>query len=302
MPLRSTDAPTSSTTAAQISAARRRITDAQQQISSGKRINRPSDDPQGAAAVITLRTTQAEINQMKRNAGAASDALLAIDADVDNYERLIERARTLLARGGSDMTTDESKDILATEIDSLRSRMLALANSRREGIYVFGGTRQNEPPFDPATAVAATTLSGERQLRIEPGLPPISVSVLAEEIFSDAVGSIFGALTGAADALRGTGDPVADKATVLAGIDRMESFTNRAGIARARVGSNLGAADVALERLNEASLSAEGAVQRIEAADFAEAAIRLTEGQTALQALIQSRGSSNRTSLIDYLG
>ncbi|MEJ7713942.1 MAG: hypothetical protein WKF84_29875 [Pyrinomonadaceae bacterium] len=64
---------------------RNRIATAQQQIASGKRINRPSDNPQGAAAVISLRTTQAEIDQMKRNAGTAGDTLLATDVDVDAW-------------------------------------------------------------------------------------------------------------------------------------------------------------------------------------------------------------------------
>lgn len=302
MPLRITDAPTSNTTATQIFAARQRIAEAQQQISTGKRINRPSDDPQGAAAVITLRTTQSEIDQMKRNAATASDLLLQTDSDINTFEGLIERARTLLVQGGSDITSSDSKAIIATEIESLRTRMLALANSQRDGMYVFGGTRTSEPPYNPTTAVPAATASSERKLRIEPTIPPATIGFRAEQIFSDATGTIFSALETTAAALRGTGDPVADRTAVLTGLDRMTSFTNRAGISRAMVGSQLSAAEAASQRLTEGSLAAERAVEIIEAADFAESAVRLTEGQTALQAIIQSRGSANRTSLIDYLG
>ncbi len=302
MPLRVTDTPTSSNTAAQISTARNRIAIAQQQIATGKRINRPADNPQGAAAVINLRTTQAEIDQMKRNAGTAGDTLLATDADVDAYERLIDRARTLLTQGGSDSTPDGSKDIIATEIDGLRSRMLSIANLQRGGLYVFGGTRQSEAPFDPSTAVGSAIPSSERKIRTEPSVAPTTVGFLAEGIFADATGTIFSALETVATALRGTADPVADKAAVLAGLDRLESFASLGGIARARIGSGLNAADSALERMNEGSLATEIALQRIEASDFAEAALMLTEGQTILQAIIQSRGSAGRTSLIDYLG
>lgn len=301
MPLRITDAPSSSNTAAQISAARRRIAEAQLQISTGKRINRPSDDPQGAAAVITLRTTQAEIDQMKRNATTAGDLLLQTDGDVDSYEHLIERARVLLTQGGSDITGSESKSTIATELDSLRTRMLALANSQRDNMYVFGGTRTSEPPFDPTTGAPAASVSAERKLRIEPTLPPATVGFRGEEIFSDAAGTVFSALETASAALRSTGDPVADKAAVLAGLDRMGSFANRAGIARARIGSNLSTAEAAAQRLAEGSLAAERAAQIIEAADFAASAVQLTEGQTALEAVIKSRGAT-RPSLLDYLG
>jgi flagellin-like hook-associated protein FlgL len=55
-------------------------------------------------------------------------------------------------------------------------------------------------------------------------------------------------------------------------------------------------------RLTDNSLATEKTAQRIEAADFADSALKLTEAQTALEAVIQTRGTTNRRSLIDYLG
>lgn len=302
MPFRISDAPTSSTVAAQVSAARRRFTTAQEQISTGKKINRPSDDPRGAAAVIDLRTSQSEINQMKRNAGAASDVLLASDGALDHYENLIDRARTLLMQGASGTTTPVSRGALAAEVDNLRIQMLAIANSQREGIYLFGGTRQDEPPYNSATGVPSATLSAERKLRVEPNMAPITVGFRAEDVFADANGAVFDTLTGVAAALRGTGNPTADETTVLQGIDRLDAYGELAKIARARVGPNINVAEAALERLGDSFLSSEETAQRIESVDIAEAAVRLSESQNALQAIIAARGTTGRRSLIDYLG
>src|SRR3712207_5794122 len=105
MRFRITDAPTSNTVAAEINMARQRMTLAQEKIMSGKRINRPSDDPQGAAVMINLRTTQAEITQMKRNSQWANDALSMSDTVLNSYELTLDRARALFVQGASDFTT-----------------------------------------------------------------------------------------------------------------------------------------------------------------------------------------------------
>lgn len=302
MPFRISDAPTSSTVARQISNARNRITDAQEEIATGKRINRPSDDPQGKAAVINLRTSQAEIEQMKRNAGAAGDSLQATDTALDSYENMLDRAHAIMMQGASDLTTDVARQALAVDLDNLRSQVLSIANTRREGLYVFGGTRQNAPPFDPITAAPAATASTERLLRIEPGATPVNVGFRAEDIFSDSAGSIFTTLSSVSAALKGTGDPIADKAAILAGMDRLAVFTTQASVTRARVGPNLNVVEAAQQRLADSSFSTEKMAQRLEAADFSESAVKLSESQTALQAIVQTRGLSNRRSLIDYLG
>lgn len=302
MPFRMTDAPTSSNVASQISLARSRYAATQERLSTGKRINRPSDDPQGAAAVISLRTSQAEINQMKRNAGEAGDALLSSDSAIESYETMLDRARAIFSQGASDLTTDTARNSLAVDLDNLRNQMIAIANTRHEDLYIFGGTRQNASPYDPNTGAPAAVPSNERTLRIEPNAQPLIVGFRAEDVFGDANGTVFDLLQNVSAALRGTGNAATDRTTILTGIDRLETLTDRASVARARLGPNLNVVDAARQRLDDGSLASEESIQRIESTNFAEDAIKLSEDQNALQALIQTRGNTNRRSLIDYLG
>jgi len=300
MNFRVSDNSTSSRLASRINAQRSRLSTLQEQISSGKRINRPSDDPDGAATVIKLRTSQNEIEQFKRNAQTANQKLTAADDTLTGYENLLERARTLVAQGLSDTTTQDGKNALATELDSLRGRILNVANSKYGDEYVFGGTRQNIPPYDPTTAVP--NASGFPQyIQIEPGTTAIPVGVTANTVFADTTSTIFTDLTNASAALRGTGNPTTDRTTLDSTMTRIEVYTGLVNVAHAKVGANMNTTENAIDNLTNNSLSIDERANAIEDTDFAQAAVDLSSTQQALEATLQVTAQNKRT-LFDYLG
>lgn len=302
MPFRVTDSINNSNLIAQIGRQRQRVATAQEHISTGKRINRPSDDPAGAEAVIRLRSTQTELEQFQRTTNSASGKLTHVDGLIGDFQQKLDRIRTILAQGVSDTTTTQTaRDALATEIDSLRQQILNIATSTVNGEYVFGGTRQNVPPFDAAGNPAATPTSPQL-VQVEPNATPIATGVIAETVFSDSTGTIFAELTAAAAALRGTGNPTADRATLRSVQDRMVVFANQSGDALARIGANQQLVSDVLERLDRTHFALEESVQKIEDVDFAEAAVEFTEAQQALEATLQTSARFGRRSLLDFLG
>ncbi len=279
---------------------RLRMEAAQERISTGKRINRPSDDPFGAETVLHLRTSQANIEQFQQNGVMVRDNLESADTALESYEQLLDRARALLTQGSSDSTTPAGRQSLAVEIDSLRQGMLNIANTSSNGRYLFGGTRQNVPPFD-STGTAAATATSPQLVQIAPGAAPIVAGITADSIFSNNSGAIFASLTTAAAALRGTGNATADQAAVLASIDSLTAFTDLATSGRAQLGASMNAVDDTNVRLQDQSLAAEATASRYESADLAEAAVQLTEADRAYQATLQASAYTGRHSLLDFL-
>ena len=302
MNLRVTDNINGSESIARINAQRSRLGVLQERISTGKRINRASDDPSGAEAVINLKTTQTQIEQFARNANTASAKLTATDGALNEYENILTRLKTLVSQGLSDTTAQSARNALATEVDSLRSRVLSLANTKHGDEYLFGGTRQNAPPFDQATAASAGTPASARYVQIEPGANAIAVGVTAEAVFSDADSTIFADLTAAAAALRGTGDAAADKAALQNTMNRLGVYSGLSDVARIRVGVNMNVAETTIERLTNDSLSLDERISSIETADFAETALEFTNAQRVLEATLQVSAGQNRRSLFDFIG
>ncbi len=314
MPFRVTDASMKTKQLAQIATGQQRGIAAQERLASGKRINRPSDDPAGAGTVIRLRTTQAAIDQLHRNGQAATDALLTSDATVESFEQTLDRARTLLLTGITDTTSATAREAVALELDNIHEQLLATANTvSNGGQYLFGGTRQDVPPFDPITAVPAVSPTAQQLLRVESGATSTITGVTAEQLFTNVTGTIFATLTAASAALRGTGidpvtggpayDPVADKATLDAALTHTNELTDQASTARSRIGGSLRRIEVSTERLDSEFLSLEATTHDIEGADFAQAALDFTEAENALEAILQSTARfNNRGTLLDLLG
>ncbi len=301
MNFRVSDTSSTSNSISRINAQRSLLSVLQERISTGKRINRASDDPAGAEVVLRLRTSQAEIQQFARNAQAATHKLTAADDSLNGYGNLLDRVRTLVAQGLSGTTTQDSRIALATEIESLRSRILAVANSRSDDEYLFGGTRQNAPPYDPVTAAPAVTPTQSQYIQIEPGANALAVGVTANAIFEDSTSSIFTDLEATVTALRGTGDTLADRATLLNANLRLGVYSGLVNNARAIVGANSNSAEITAETLNNNFLSLDERASALELADFAETAIALTDAQRALEASLQV-AARGKKSLFDYLG
>src|SRR5690349_21955113 len=124
------------------------LADIQTQMGTGKRINRPSDDPVGAARALELTHLGADTAQYQRNIGAANARLGLEDQTLASVNNVLGRVRTLLLQGMNATQTDESRRDIAAEMVQLRGQLLGIANSQdAQGDYLFAGNRTGSAPF-----------------------------------------------------------------------------------------------------------------------------------------------------------
>jgi flagellar hook-associated protein 3 FlgL len=284
-----------------MSISKQRLERAQELITSGKKINVPSDDPFGAEAVLRLNSKISMIERFQQNGATVRDGLQIADGAMESYQQLLDRASTLMAQGGSDSSSATARQAIATELDGIRNQMIAIANLKSSDRFVFGGTRQNAAPFD-ANGNPAATSSTLQLVQIEPDAAPVAAGAKAESIFMNGGNSIFTSLATTAAALRGTGDPVADKAAINQGLDSIGIYSTQATTARSGLGAAMVGVETALSRLESQTLLFKQTVDRFEAADIAQAAIELTQAAQALEATIQASAFSNKGSLMDLIG
>lgn len=282
-----------------INAQQSRLNILQERLATGKKINRASDDPTGAEAVLNLKTSQTEIKQFERAAGAVSQKLVAGDDVLNTYQNILDTVRTNLAKGLTDTNSQVSRDSLAAELEAMRSRILGVANSKNGDEFVFGGTRQTAPPYD-SSATPAAAASMAQFVQIEPGANAIPTGVTAESVFADSTSDIFKDLDNAIIALRGTADPAADKAALQATMSRMGIYSDQAAVARATIGANMNIAGAAQDALGNSSLSLGERINDIEGDDFAATALQYSDAQKALDATLQVAAKGSR-SLFDYI-
>jgi flagellar hook-associated protein 3 FlgL len=123
------------------------LIEAQNQLSTGKRLNAPSDDPGESAIALQLRKTLERSDAYLDNLKQAASQLGEVDSTLGTITDLLQQAQTIAsANVGSDVT-DGQRQSAAEIVKSLYGQMLSLANRQFEGIYLFAGTRSDQQAF-----------------------------------------------------------------------------------------------------------------------------------------------------------
>src|SRR6185369_6775387 len=129
-----------------ISRTQQQLLDVQNQLSSGKRLNAPSDDPGASAIAQQLRKTLEQRESYATNIKQANDQLGEVDSTLSDLNDLMRQAQTIAsANVGSDVTADQRASASAV-VQSLYNQMLSLGNKQFEDVYLFGGDRSTTAP------------------------------------------------------------------------------------------------------------------------------------------------------------
>ncbi|EMY34086.1 flagellar hook-associated protein 3 [Arthrobacter crystallopoietes BAB-32] len=189
-----------------------RLSSTQDQASSLKKMERPSDNPTGTANSLQVRASQRAAEQYGRNIDNGNGWLTTIDTAMSNVTNILNKARDLAIQGGSGAISTAGREAIALEIEGLGKDLLNQANTKYLGRSVFAGNSDAGAAFTgtPPTFTGASGSTVER--RIAEG-QSIRVDADGAVVFGNGDNSVF-ALMGqiAADLRAGlnTGPRVAD--------------------------------------------------------------------------------------------
>lgn len=147
------------------------------QMSTGKQINSPSDNPVGAANVASLDGTVSQLTQFKSNQNEASLQLNLADSTMTNFANLVQDVQQRLVQAGDGSYSDSQRAALAQGLQGDLNQMIGLANtSDGQGGYLFAGSQQSAAPFSQTgntvtyrgdSTLQSIQVSQNRQLQIK---------------------------------------------------------------------------------------------------------------------------------------
>lgn len=120
------------------------ILQTERRLVSGKKINKPSDDPAGMSRVLDYRTAIAKIEQYDLNIVDAKTRLEYTETVLDSVSDLIKEAKNIASN-----TSEDKGNALAGNVADIRDQVLQYANSKLGNNYIFGGYQTASPPFQP---------------------------------------------------------------------------------------------------------------------------------------------------------
>jgi len=128
--------------------------DAQRQISTGKRIEKPSDDPTGIRDTLSLRTGISRTEQFNRNIENNRIFLQSSDSALDTIGISLNRAKELGIQGLGGTATSATREFAAGEVDNILSQVLQSGNTKVKNLFVFSGTKTRTTPFEVSASGA----------------------------------------------------------------------------------------------------------------------------------------------------
>ncbi|MEA4882363.1 MAG: flagellar hook-associated protein FlgL [Clostridia bacterium] len=271
----------------------------QEQVGSGRRINRLSDDPHGAAKAVRLRSALRGADQHKKNAENASTEITAYDDTLDKIGNILNRTRELVVRAGTDSVTPTERQAIAVEVGQLFEEVVQSANSMHNGQYMFAGHQGMEPPFEvlgnPPTGVIYRGDAGKNTVEVGPGVV-LSPNLTGDEVFVNGV-NLFDTFLTVENHLKNDnvqGLSGSDLSAVDAAMDKVLRF-------RAELGGKGNRLELVINRLDSDKVSLTELLSKTEGVDFTEAVMRLSEQEIVYHAALAAASKSVQSGLLQYL-
>lgn len=279
----------------------REVSDTQLKLSTGRRINAPSDDPSAAVRILDYTEALSKLAQFQRNAEAARARLDQEESALIGIGNLLQRVRELAVQGNNDTNNTQDRASIAQEIRQHIDSFLQLANTQdANGEYLFSGFATNTVAFthDGAGTFTYNGDTGQRMARIgenrevamgDPGIEFMNLAANAGGTTN--IGRVLYDLTVNLEAGNGDANALADLDTA---IDRLSTV-------RAKIGARINAVDEQVSTNESFELAIERVRSDIEDLDYAEAISLFNQQLTALQASQQSFVRIQDLSLFNFL-
>ncbi len=280
----------------------------QEQMTSGKRIARASDDPAAAARAERALATKTRTDADQRALDASRNVVQQAESALGDAGELLQRAREQVLAAGNASYTDAERLSLAKDIRGLRDQLMSIAN-RGDGAggYLFGGQGSTAEPF--------VDTPGGVQFRGDDGVlrsateQPLSVDggrtwLQAPDPDNPAPATLptFELLDRIATELETPGRSNAQIAqTVKDGVRGLDSVSGHIGAVRSQLGESLNRADAVEVRLSEQALMAAADRSAAEDLDMVQALSEFQQKQTGYDAALKTYSMVQRLSLFDYL-
>ncbi|UKS26134.1 flagellar hook-associated protein FlgL [Paenibacillus sp. HWE-109] len=274
-----------------------RMNENQNQLSTGRKINKASDDPVGISFSLRYRSEGSANEQYKTNADTAVSWLDYTDTTLNQATTVMQRVRELTIAAANGTNSQAALDATKKEIDQLKEQMITIGNSQFNGKYVFNGQLTDKQPYSLTFPEADIVDQGEIKFDIGVGVR-VPANVTGDKIFGSPGDSdnIFRVLKDLSAAL-GSGNQPAIGAIVGRLDSRNEAFLQ----ARADVGARQNRIELAQARLEDISMNLQTLQAKAEDADIPGVITNLKTDENVYNASLSVGAKIISTSLVDFL-
>lgn len=277
-----------------------KLTEAQRQLATGKRITKVSDAPTDAINANRLRNDEKMSNAFITAADDGLSMLGAQDAALQSVSSILIRVRELVVAGASEIESENGQQAIAVELEGLRDQLVSMANTTHEGRAVFGGFSARAVQ-NTGGAVSWVGDGQSIDRRVSPELT-VSVNSDGQKVFGFMSGTpagadnVFAVINRAVSAIR-SGDATAARGELDNISARQADVTNALG----SIGGRVNQIELAHSQSEDTIASLRSSRSLLEDVDMGAAVVDLKDAQSAYEATLAVVARMQSVSLLDFL-
>ena len=268
-----------------------------QELSSGRKVNQPSDNPAAVAGLIVNNAQASAVNTYLSNISSLQASMQMADSTLNSVTTSLSQAISLAVEGANSTVNQSDREAIAQQVNGIQQQILEYANQSFEGKYLFAGTAVNTKPFvadsTSPSGVSYAGNTGVNNVEIGDG-QAVPTNLPGSQLFTAPGSDVFQALADLSSALQsGSNIPAAET--------EVQNAFNQINTQRTFYGTTLSRLNTATTFLNAENLQLSQEQNNLVGADMATAASQVTQADTALQATLAAGGKISQLSLLNYL-
>jgi flagellar hook-associated protein 3 FlgL len=284
------------------------LSQADEQLSSGLRVNQASDAPQSIQDIFVTRAELGQANQAAQDLTTIQGQVQTAGGALQSAIQLLNQAVSLGTQGANTSTSLATQQSLATQVQGLQAELVGISNTEVGGVYVFSGDASSSPAYkvDTTSPTGVDQLVTPQQSTLQiagPSGVTFQISMTAQDLFDqqDAGGNptannAFAALNGLVQALQS-----GNTANITQAVGALQTASgyvnNQTGFYGAAENNVSSALDLAQKFQTQDQTQLSG----LQDADTTSLAVQVTQASTALDAALSAQAHKPTSTLFDYL-
>jgi len=201
----------------------------QEQMSSGSRVNKPSDDPTAQKVILNQTAMLQQLTTQSDSVETVRHILSDAQTQIRDAQQLMVKAKSI-ALQARQSTDSSEQEVYVQQLNSLLTQLDDIANSKSNGQYLFGGTQTGTPPFSGITQGNAVYQASPEPAKISvPGHPDIKTYYSGIDVFQPPTGGEL-VISGSTGIASGTGTSSGSAPTTLTIRHTLTTFSGSSGI------------------------------------------------------------------------
>lgn len=288
----------------------------QDQITSGSKITRPSDDPVIAVKGMGYRRDLGQVEQYTRNMNEVNNWIDTTDESLNQVGEQMKRVRELVIQAANDTNTADDRAKIKTEIDQIRQQIQDVGNTKIADRYIFSGTNTSKPLFVEATPPNSDGIkiinpdinapNGDVEIEVYDGIQ-MKVNTPGAELFQN-IDDMMGKISDLLDPNRAGGPATGEEiGNALGGVaeqskgDDITAMHNKILEAQADVGARQNRVELMENRLSIREVSVTKQMSDNEDVDYAKAITEMITQNSIHQAALSVGAQIIQQTLVDFI-